>query len=47
MQPGVLKFSFTVTREKKPVWDDPHLLGSPIRFGMRDLPLFEGKDSGF
>ena len=42
MQQGVLKFSFTVTREKKPVWDDPHLLGSPIGFGMRDLPLFEG-----
>ena len=34
MQQGVLKFSFTVTREKKPVWDDPHLLGSPIGFGI-------------
>ena len=41
MQQGVLKFSLTVTRENKPVWDDPHLLGSPIGFGMRDLPLFE------
>ena len=46
MQQGVLKFSFTVTRKNKPVRDDSHLLGSPVGFGMRDLPLFEGRDSG-
>ena len=28
MHQGALKFSFTVTRENKPVWDDPHSLGS-------------------
>ena len=47
MQQGILKFSFTVKTEIKPVWDNPQLLGSPIGFGIRDLPLFEGKDSRF